>query len=184
MGIVELEFESTSALVLLLFVIPLAFTLSGFLMWILYSLNGQCSCLSFRVTLTESSTPQPPSRSSRQGSSATSSACSNGCTTSFYLLLLSLPYSSSSRHYRSLAVLLKVRPYRDSFSRIIDANMVTDYAAKTWKVRWWRKSLNHVHNKCMMLILLPVLDGWLALLYLVAFTSIAYLWRPSEHNRR
>lgn len=44
-GIVELEFESTSALVLLLFVIPLAFTLSGFLMWILYSLNGTTSLL-------------------------------------------------------------------------------------------------------------------------------------------
>lgn len=40
-GIVELELESTSALVLLLFIIPLAFTLSGFLMWILYSLNGR-----------------------------------------------------------------------------------------------------------------------------------------------
>jgi hypothetical protein len=40
-GVVELELESTSALVLLLFVIPLAFTLSGFLLWILYSLNGQ-----------------------------------------------------------------------------------------------------------------------------------------------
>ena len=39
-GIVELELESTSALVLLIFVIPLAFTLSGFLLWILYSLNG------------------------------------------------------------------------------------------------------------------------------------------------
>ena len=39
-GIVELELESTSALVLLLFVIPLAFTLSGFLLWIMYSLNG------------------------------------------------------------------------------------------------------------------------------------------------
>jgi hypothetical protein len=40
-GIVELEFESTSALVLLLFVVPLAFTLSAFLMWILWSLNGE-----------------------------------------------------------------------------------------------------------------------------------------------
>ena len=39
-GIVELELESTSALVLLMFVIPLAFTLSGFLLWIMYSLNG------------------------------------------------------------------------------------------------------------------------------------------------
>ena len=40
-GIVELELESTSAFVLLLFVVPLAFTLSGFLLWILYSLNGE-----------------------------------------------------------------------------------------------------------------------------------------------
>ena len=40
-GIVELELESTSALILLLFVIPLAFTLSGFLLWIMYALNGR-----------------------------------------------------------------------------------------------------------------------------------------------
>lgn len=40
-GVVELELESTSALILLLFVIPLAFTLSGFMLWILYSLNGK-----------------------------------------------------------------------------------------------------------------------------------------------
>lgn len=40
-GIVELELESTSAFLLLLFVVPLAFTLSGFLLWILYSLNGK-----------------------------------------------------------------------------------------------------------------------------------------------
>ena len=42
-GIVELELESTSAFVLLIFVIPLAFTLSGFLLWILYSLNSTWS---------------------------------------------------------------------------------------------------------------------------------------------
>ena len=40
-GIVELELESTSALVLLLFVIPLAFTLSAFLLWIMFALNSQ-----------------------------------------------------------------------------------------------------------------------------------------------
>ena len=39
-GIVELSLESTSALVLLIFIVPLAFTLSGFLLWIMYSLNG------------------------------------------------------------------------------------------------------------------------------------------------
>ncbi|KAH9065780.1 lung seven transmembrane receptor-domain-containing protein [Lactarius vividus] len=47
-GIVELEFESTSALVLLLFVVPLAFTLSAFLMWILWSLNATISQLRAR----------------------------------------------------------------------------------------------------------------------------------------
>lgn len=40
-GIVELELESTSALILLMFVIPLAFTLSGFLLWIMFALNGE-----------------------------------------------------------------------------------------------------------------------------------------------
>ncbi|KAH7880907.1 lung seven transmembrane receptor-domain-containing protein [Lentinula edodes] len=47
-GIVELELESTSALVLLLFVIPLAFTLSGFLLWIMYSLNATIAQLRAR----------------------------------------------------------------------------------------------------------------------------------------
>ena len=44
-GIVELELESTSALVLLLFVVPLAFTLSGFLLWIMYALNSESTYL-------------------------------------------------------------------------------------------------------------------------------------------
>ena len=42
----------------------------------------------------------------------------------------------------------------------------SDYAAKSWKVRWW------------------LLDGWLALLFFVAFAMIAYLWRPSANNSR
>nr|AAZ14927.1 putative mannosyltransferase [Coprinellus disseminatus] len=47
-GIVELELESTSALMLLLFIIPLAFTLSGFLLWIMYALNGTIQQLEAR----------------------------------------------------------------------------------------------------------------------------------------
>ncbi|KAG6866041.1 hypothetical protein C0991_009138 [Blastosporella zonata] len=47
-GIVELELESTSALILLMFVIPLAFTLSGFLLWIMYSLNATIAQLRAR----------------------------------------------------------------------------------------------------------------------------------------
>lgn len=41
-----------------------------------------------------------------------------------------------------------------------------DYGAETWKSRWW------------------LLDGWLALLYLACFCAIAFIWRPSENNRR
>ncbi|KAG6832564.1 hypothetical protein H0H92_000193 [Tricholoma furcatifolium] len=57
-GIVELELESTSALVLLMFVVPLAFTLSGFLLWIMYALNGSCtvSRLEYYLTFTPTAT--------------------------------------------------------------------------------------------------------------------------------
>jgi len=47
-GIVELTLESTSALVLLFFIVPLAFTLSGFLLWIMYSLNATIAQLRAR----------------------------------------------------------------------------------------------------------------------------------------
>ncbi|KAG0147286.1 hypothetical protein CROQUDRAFT_670677 [Cronartium quercuum f. sp. fusiforme G11] len=40
-----------------------------------------------------------------------------------------------------------------------------DYAPDTWRTRWF------------------ILDGWLALLYLVCFISIAFLWRPTARNR-
>ncbi|QRV97588.1 membrane protein [Ceratobasidium sp. AG-Ba] len=48
MGMVELELESASALLLLMFVIPLSFTLSGFLLWIMYALNGTMAELADR----------------------------------------------------------------------------------------------------------------------------------------
>lgn len=43
---------------------------------------------------------------------------------------------------------------------------IVDYAAKSWRARWW------------------LLDGWLALLYLFSFGAITYLWRPSDGNTR
>ena len=58
-GIVELELESTSALILLLFVIPLAFTLSGFLLWIMYALSGEHGTYRLDLTLTLASYNQP-----------------------------------------------------------------------------------------------------------------------------
>lgn len=39
-GLVYLDIESTSAIVLLSFVMPLAFTLSGFLLWIMHALGA------------------------------------------------------------------------------------------------------------------------------------------------
>jgi flagellar biosynthesis/type III secretory pathway M-ring protein FliF/YscJ len=44
--------------------------------------------------------------------------------------------------------------------------LAEDYAAKSWRSQWW------------------LLDGWMALLYLAAFSAIAFLWRPSANNRR
>lgn len=39
-GLVYLDIESTSAIILLSFVMPLAFTLSGFLLWIMHALSA------------------------------------------------------------------------------------------------------------------------------------------------
>ncbi|KAJ7361540.1 lung seven transmembrane receptor-domain-containing protein [Mycena albidolilacea] len=128
-GIVELELESTSALVLLMFVIPLAFTLSGFLLWILYSLNATIAQLRARKQRYKLSMFE-----------------------NLYRILLFTVVV--------IAVFFVVSTL--SFS----GRLAEDYSAKSWRVRWW------------------LLDGWLALLYLVAFAAISYLWRPSANNRR
>jgi flagellar biosynthesis/type III secretory pathway M-ring protein FliF/YscJ len=49
-----------------------------------------------------------------------------------------------------------------SFSNRLDE----DYAPDTWQTRFF------------------LLDGWLGLLYLAVFCAIAFLWRPTPHNRR
>ncbi|KAG6334954.1 hypothetical protein ID866_4133 [Astraeus odoratus] len=128
-GIVELELESTSALVLLLFVIPLAFTLSGFLMWILHSLTATMTQLAARKQRYKLKMFQRL----------------------YYILLAAVII---------IAIFFVVSSY--SFSD----RLAEDYAAKSWRARWW------------------LLDGYLAILFFVAFWSIAYLWRPTENNRR
>ncbi|KAH7930405.1 protein PTM1 [Leucogyrophana mollusca] len=128
-GIVELELESTSALILLMFVIPLAFTLSGFLMWILYSLNATMTQLMVRKQRYKL-----------------------GMFKRLYYILL------------ATVVVIAIFFVVSSFS--FSDRLAEDYAAKSWKIRWW------------------LLDGYLAILYFVSFWSIAYLWRPSENNRR
>lgn len=128
-GIVELELESTSALILLMFVIPLAFTLSGFLLWIMFALNA---------TITEL-------RNRKQ----------------HYKLSM-----FRRLHWILQFTVLVIAAFFVVSSLSFSGRMAEDYAANSWKVRWW------------------LLDGWLALLYLVAFSAIAFLWRPSEHNIR
>lgn len=128
-GIVELELESTSALILLMFIIPLAFTLSGFLMWILYSLNGTMTQLTVRKQR-------------------------------YKLRMFKRLY------YILLATVAIIAIFFVISSVSFSDRLAEDYAAKSWRVRWW------------------LLDGYLALLYFFSFWSIAYLWRPSENNRR
>ncbi|TRM65879.1 lung seven transmembrane receptor-domain-containing protein [Schizophyllum amplum] len=128
-GIVELELESASALVLLLFVIPLAFTLSGFLLWIMYALNGTINELKARKQR-------------------------------YKLHMFELLHRILLGAVAVIIIFFIVSSF--SFS----GRLAEDYSAKSWRSRWW------------------LLDGWLALLYLVAFASISFLWRPSEHNRR
>lgn len=128
-GIVELELESTSALILLMFVVPLAFTLSGFLMWILYSLNGTITQLSVRKQR-------------------------------YKLRMFKRLY------YILLGTVVIIAVFFVISSMSFSDRLAEDYAAKSWKIRWW------------------LLDGYLALLYFFTFWSIAYLWRPSENNRR
>ncbi|KAG2076869.1 hypothetical protein BDR04DRAFT_1089135 [Suillus decipiens] len=128
-GIVELELESTSALILLMFVIPLAFTLSGFMMWILYSLNGTMRQLSVRKQ-------------------------------KYKLRMFKRLY------YILLGTVVIIAVFFVISSVSFSDRLAEDYAAKSWQIRWW------------------LLDGYLALLYFFTFWSIAYLWRPSENNRR
>lgn len=128
-GIVELELESTSALVLLLFIIPLAFTLSGFLMWILYSLNGTMTQLSIRKQR-------------------------------YKLTMFKRLY------YILLGTVVVIAIFFVVSSVSFSDRLAEDYAAKSWRIRWW------------------LLDGYLAILYFISFWSIAYLWRPTANNRR
>lgn len=128
-GIVELELESTSALILLLFIIPLAFTLSGFLLWIMYALNATIAQLRARKQRYKLKMFERL----------------------YYILLFSV---------------LIIGVFFVVSSMSFSGRLAEDYAARTWRVRWW------------------LLDGWLALLYLVSFIAISFLWRPTANNRR
>ncbi|KAF9056134.1 lung seven transmembrane receptor-domain-containing protein [Panaeolus papilionaceus] len=128
-GIVELELESTSALILLIFIIPLAFTLSGFLLWIMYALKATIEQL----------------RARKQHYKLKMFTRLNYILT-FAVFIIGLFFVVSTMSFTG--------------------RLAEDYQANSWRLRWW------------------LLDGWLSLLYFAAFCSIAFLWRPSENNRR
>ncbi|KAH9944248.1 lung seven transmembrane receptor-domain-containing protein [Epithele typhae] len=128
-GIVELELESSSAFVLLLFVIPLALTLSGFLLWIIYALNATIAQLAARK---------------------------QHYKLSMFVWL----------HRILLLTVVVIAIFFVVSSMTFSGRLAEDYGSKSWKSQWW------------------LLDGWLCLLYLVDFVSIAWLWRPSPNNRR
>ncbi|KAH8099260.1 lung seven transmembrane receptor-domain-containing protein [Cristinia sonorae] len=128
-GIVELRFENANALVLLLFVIPLAFTLSGFLLWILHSLNATIAQLAARKQR-------------------------------YKLRMFKWLYRILMFTVGVIVIFFIVSSF------VFSGRRAEDYGARSWKIQWW------------------LLDGWLTLLYLIDFTAISYLWRPSPNNRR
>ncbi|KAF8349669.1 lung seven transmembrane receptor-domain-containing protein [Amanita rubescens] len=128
-GIVELEIRSTSGIILLLFIVPLAFTLSGFLLWIMYALNATIAQLQSRKQ--------------------------------HYKLS-----KFTKLHRILLLVVVVIIAFFVVSSFVFSGRLAEDYAARSWKVQWW------------------LLDGWMALLYLAAFSAILYLWRPSVGNGR
>ncbi|KAI0375165.1 hypothetical protein BV20DRAFT_985525 [Pilatotrama ljubarskyi] len=146
-GIVELELESASAFILLLFVIPLAFTLSGFLLWIIYSLNATIAQLAARKQRYKLSMFQWLHRI----------LLMTVVVIAIFFVVSSLTFSGRLAEGTCNTFL---------FQSHAPTPILLDYGAKSWKVQWW------------------LLDGWLALLYLVDFVAIAWLWRPSPNNRR
>ncbi|KAI0962052.1 hypothetical protein AcV7_000979 [Taiwanofungus camphoratus] len=128
-GIVELELQATSAFVVLIFVVPLAASLSVFLFWILYALHSTIKQLEAKKQRYKLSMFRWLDRILLMAN----------VVLFIYFLVSSLTFSG---------------------------RLAEDYGARSWKVQWW------------------LLDGWLALLYLAVFVSIAWLWRPSPNNRR
>ncbi|KIO33804.1 hypothetical protein M407DRAFT_229674 [Tulasnella calospora MUT 4182] len=128
-GMDLIELETVSAVLLLVFVIPLAITMTVFLLWIMYGLTGTIAELSAR----------------RQK----------------YKL------SMFKTLYRILMVaVLALFGFFVVSSMSFSSRYDEDYAPRSWKSRWW------------------LLDGFLVLLYMAVFVSVAFLWRPTGNNRR
>ncbi|KAI8458999.1 lung seven transmembrane receptor-domain-containing protein [Phakopsora pachyrhizi] len=127
LGISIFPFES-AGLWIFLMVFPLAFTLTGFMMWIMAALSHTIQTL----------------ESKRQTYKKQMFVRLNRILMAAALVIVIFFFVSSI-----------------SFSN----RLSQDFAPDTWSTRWF------------------ILDGWLSLLYMVCFVSIAYLWRPTERNR-
>ncbi|GAA5919466.1 hypothetical protein JCM1841_002409 [Sporobolomyces salmonicolor] len=127
LGTVAIPLESAGFFIFF-FVLPLAFSLTAFLTWIMYSLGSTIADLGAR----------------RQTYKKT-------MFVRLYRILICA----------SIVILAFFVLSTLSFSSRLDPS----FPARTWKTRWL------------------LLDGWLALLYALVFFSIAFLWRPTGHNR-
>ncbi|GAA5872115.1 hypothetical protein JCM1840_006322 [Sporobolomyces johnsonii] len=127
LGTVTIPLESAGFFIFF-FVLPLAFSLTAFLTWIMYSLGSTIADLGAR----------------RQTYKKT-------MFVRLYRILI----------FASIVILAFFVLSTLSFTSRLDPS----FPARTWKTRWL------------------LLDGWLALLYAAVFFSIAFLWRPTGHNR-
>lgn len=126
-GMAVFPFE-TAGLWIFFMVFPLAFTLTGFMMWIMAALAHTIQDLEARKQTFK---------------------------TQMFVRL--------HRILIGAAVVIVIFFFVSSVS--FSNRLQQDFAPDTWRTRWF------------------LLDGWLALLYMSCFVSIAYLWRPTERNR-
>jgi hypothetical protein len=77
-----------------------------------------------------------------------------------FFVVTSMSFSSRYEEGPYYSPVLVPTPYELQWSSY------PDFAAKTCKYRWW------------------LIDGYLSILFLLVFTAIAFLWRPTGNNRR
>lgn len=81
--------------------------------------------------------------------------------------ILTSPLAVFTKLYRILVIaVVVIGAFFVISSLSFSSRLDEDFAPGTWKSRW------------------ILLDGWLGVLYLVVFSSVAWLWRPTANNRR
>ncbi|KAG9035496.1 hypothetical protein FRB95_011202 [Tulasnella sp. JGI-2019a] len=128
-GMDLVQLETASAFLLLLCVVPLAVTMTVFLLWIMYGLTGTIAELAARK------------QKYKLGMFKKLYRVLIAAVVALFIFFITSSMSFSSRYEE-------------------------DYTPRSWKNRWW------------------LLDGWLVLLYMAVFVTIAFFWRPTGSNRR